>query len=115
MDTDEDGVKDSKDNCPGTPKGVKVDSEGCPVDTDKDGIPDYLDKEPNSPKGAVVDANGVAQSDEMLAKKLTEWEAAGAERSEAFNANPTQMTIEEIEKKAMEMRSQSGAQKGLDR
>ncbi|VBB45745.1 OmpA/MotB domain protein [uncultured Paludibacter sp.] len=45
-DTDGDGVQDSADKCPDTPKGVKVDSKGCPVDTDGDGIADYLDKCP---------------------------------------------------------------------
>ncbi|MFV0471426.1 MAG: OmpA family protein [Paludibacteraceae bacterium] len=46
-DSDGDGVQDSMDKCPNTPKGVAVDSRGCPVDTDKDGIADYLDKCPN--------------------------------------------------------------------
>ena len=30
VDTDGDGVIDEKDNCEGTPKGVKVDANGCP-------------------------------------------------------------------------------------
>jgi len=29
-DEDGDGVPDSRDKCPGTPKGVKVDADGCP-------------------------------------------------------------------------------------
>lgn len=29
-DSDNDGVMDSADNCPGTPQGVDVDSKGCP-------------------------------------------------------------------------------------
>ena len=29
-DEDGDGVPDDKDKCPGTPKGVKVDKDGCP-------------------------------------------------------------------------------------
>ncbi len=45
-DEDGDGVKDKRDKCPNTPKGVKVDAEGCPLDGDKDGIADYLDKCP---------------------------------------------------------------------
>src|SRR4249920_968764 len=45
-DSDGDGVKDSKDHCPGTPKGVSVDAVGCPLDADKDGVADYLDKCP---------------------------------------------------------------------
>ena len=30
-DSDKDGVPDEKDKCPGTPKGAKVDKDGCPV------------------------------------------------------------------------------------
>jgi len=112
-DSDEDGVKDSKDKCAGTPKGVKVDSDGCPVDSDKDGVPDYMDKEPNSKKGALVDNNGVTITDEMLAKKQAEWDAAAEQRSEAFNANPTQESISEIEKKAQQNRKETGVQKSM--
>ena len=31
LDSDGDGVPDSRDKCPDTPKGVKVDKEGCPI------------------------------------------------------------------------------------
>ncbi|MHB9055438.1 MAG: OmpA family protein [Paludibacteraceae bacterium] len=84
-DSDGDGVKDSKDLCPNTPAGVKVDANGCPLDTDGDGIADYQDECPtvaglqalkgcpdadgdgvtdskdlcpNTPAGVNVDANG---------------------------------------------------------
>lgn len=57
-DEDGDGVPDSRDKCPGTPPGVKVFANGCPLDTDADGVPDYLDKCPNTPRGATVDADG---------------------------------------------------------
>lgn len=57
-DTDGDGVTDEKDTCPGTPKGVKVDKQGCPLDSDGDGVPDYLDKCPGTPKGVKVDGMG---------------------------------------------------------
>ncbi|HEY7747003.1 MAG TPA: MipA/OmpV family protein [Desulfuromonadales bacterium] len=57
-DSDGDGVPDDRDKCPGTPKGVKVDSNGCPLDSDGDGVPDYLDKCPGTPKGVKVDSNG---------------------------------------------------------
>ncbi|MEI8204463.1 MAG: OmpA family protein [Bacteroidota bacterium] len=57
-DSDGDGVPDSKDKCPGTPKGVKVDIHGCPLDSDGDGVPDYLDKCPGTPVAVKVDANG---------------------------------------------------------
>ncbi len=57
-DTDGDGVYDYKDECPDTPKGVKVDEKGCPIDTDGDGVADYLDKCPDTPKGVKVDEKG---------------------------------------------------------
>lgn len=59
-DADRDGISDKKDLCPDTPKGVKVDVNGCPVDTDGDGVPDYLDKCPNTPPEAkdFIDKNG---------------------------------------------------------
>jgi len=58
IDTDKDGVPDYLDKCGNTPKGVQVDKGGCPVDSDRDGVPDYLDKCPNTPAGAKVDNNG---------------------------------------------------------
>ncbi|MBL4654601.1 MAG: thrombospondin type 3 repeat-containing protein [Bacteroidia bacterium] len=57
-DRDKDGVPDILDNCPGTPKGIAVDKNGCPLDSDKDGIPDYLDKESKTNKKALVDLEG---------------------------------------------------------
>lgn len=42
-DKDKDGVWDKIDMCPETPRGVQVDSVGCPLDEDGDGVPDYLD------------------------------------------------------------------------
>jgi len=59
-DSDKDGVVDSKDKCPDTPIGVKVDKNGCPIDSDGDGVPDYLDKCPNTPPEAygMIDADG---------------------------------------------------------
>lgn len=59
-DSDGDGVPDSADRCPDTPKGVAVDANGCPVDSDGDGVADYQDKCPNTPAGTTVDANGCA-------------------------------------------------------
>jgi len=58
FDSDGDGVPDSLDKCPDTPKGVKVDKDGCPLDSDGDGVPDYLDKCPDTPKGVKVDKDG---------------------------------------------------------
>jgi OOP family OmpA-OmpF porin len=57
-DSDGDGVPDSRDMCPGTPSGVKVNSNGCPLDSDGDGVADYLDKCPGTPPGTLVDSTG---------------------------------------------------------
>ena len=66
-DSDKDGVWDKIDMCPNTPRGVEVDSVGCPLDSDGDGVPDYLDECPGTPaeaygqideKGCPFDADG---------------------------------------------------------
>jgi outer membrane protein OmpA-like peptidoglycan-associated protein len=57
-DSDGDGVLDSDDKCPGTPRGAIVDKKGCPIDTDGDGVYDGLDQCPNTPHGAKVDSLG---------------------------------------------------------
>jgi len=72
MDSDGDGVPDSLDQCPGTPKGTKVDATGCPIvepvkraaepapvmDSDGDGVPDDQDQCPHTPRGVKVDSRG---------------------------------------------------------
>jgi len=58
MDADGDGVVNSQDKCPNTPKGAKVDARGCPLDSDGDGVYDHLDKCPNTPRGLAVDYKG---------------------------------------------------------
>jgi OOP family OmpA-OmpF porin len=57
-DSDNDGVIDDLDQCPGTPAGAPVDENGCPTDTDGDGVLDYLDQCPNSSAGAEVNESG---------------------------------------------------------
>jgi OOP family OmpA-OmpF porin len=71
-DSDGDGVLDDVDQCPGTPRGVVVDSRGCPLpppvarvappprDSDGDGVLDDVDNCPRTPVGMRVDANGCA-------------------------------------------------------
>jgi len=61
-DFDQDGVKDSRDRCPGTPLGAVTDNRGCPTDSDNDGVADYRDEEPFSPHTR-VNLQGVALSD----------------------------------------------------
>jgi OOP family OmpA-OmpF porin len=58
LDSDGDGVSNRLDQCPGTPKGAKVDTNGCPLDTDGDGVFDGLDKCEGTPAGVKVSANG---------------------------------------------------------
>ena len=58
VDSDNDGVIDDADKCPGTPAGAPVDSMGCPLDSDGDGVYDYLDKCPGTKKGYKVNAEG---------------------------------------------------------
>jgi len=57
-DSDGDGVYDGIDKCPDTKPGVPVDASGCPRDSDRDGVHDGLDKCPDTPGGAEVDADG---------------------------------------------------------
>lgn len=60
LDSDNDGVIDSVDQCPTTPIGINVDAVGCaiPVDLDQDGIPDTRDMCLSTPAGTAVDATG---------------------------------------------------------
>jgi len=57
-DSDNDGVPDTSDQCPGTPAGATVDSTGCEPDADMDGVADVRDACPNTPRGADVDSRG---------------------------------------------------------
>ncbi len=59
-DTDQDGIQDSKDACPNSPAGAKVDSNGCTInnDLDNDGVPNAQDKCPDTKAGAKVQADG---------------------------------------------------------
>lgn len=61
LDSDRDGVADHLDKCPGTLAGIKVDAAGCPLDSDGDGVADHLDKCPNTPPGSIVDPKGCPQ------------------------------------------------------
>lgn len=57
-DDDNDGVLNSKDQCPNTTAGIQVDANGCDLDTDKDGVVNSADICPNSPLGAEVNSDG---------------------------------------------------------
>lgn len=58
LDSDGDGVTDTRDFCPDTPRGAVVDERGCPSDPDGDGVPEGLDHCPNTPLGTPVDERG---------------------------------------------------------
>jgi outer membrane protein OmpA-like peptidoglycan-associated protein len=82
-DEDKDGVSDKKDKCPGTPAGVAVDPNGCPLDKDGDGVPDYQDKCPDV-KGVVAlqgcpdrDGDGVTDADDKCPDTPGKAELAG--------------------------------------
>lgn len=58
-DTDNDGVRDNVDRCAATTAGVRVDASGCEIkDSDKDGVLDDADRCPNTAAGTQVDAKG---------------------------------------------------------
>jgi len=69
-DEDGDGVPDKKDKCPGTPPGVAVDEDGCPLDRDGDGVPDYKDDCPDEAGDAKfngcpdTDGDGIPDKDD---------------------------------------------------
>ena len=65
IDSDGDGVFDSSDECPGTPKGIEVDDKGCPLDSDGDGVINNIDECPGTPKGFKVDNVGCPMSKEL--------------------------------------------------
>ncbi|MBT8433347.1 MAG: OmpA family protein, partial [Gammaproteobacteria bacterium] len=71
LDSDADGVMDSRDSCPDSALGAQVDASGCAIvavqepepvvaeiDSDADGVVDSLDACPDTEKGAQVDAGG---------------------------------------------------------
>ena len=58
VDSDGDGVYDSSDECPGTPKGSTVNEVGCRGDRDGDGVFDDDDRCPHTLKAATVNEVG---------------------------------------------------------
>ena len=59
-DTDGDGILDSADLCPATPKEAagRVDAQGCPLDLDSDGVADFRDSCLETGIGSPVDSLG---------------------------------------------------------
>lgn len=97
-DSDGDGIKDTDDFCQGTPAGVKVSANGCPLDSDHDGVPDHLDQEAGSAEGALVDEHGVTMTDEMLAERYSTYQdSLVTERIDVFAEAPSLATLNKIE------------------
>lgn len=65
-DGDDDGVVDSRDQCPNTPMGAEVNSRGCELDSDNDGIVNSKDRCPNTSAGATVDEEGCEGIEETI-------------------------------------------------
>ncbi len=64
-DSDGDGVDDTADQCPNTPSGETVDSNGCSIsqlDSDNDGVPNTTDQCPNTLPNIPVEADGCDDS-----------------------------------------------------
>jgi outer membrane protein OmpA-like peptidoglycan-associated protein len=62
VDSDGDGIPDSRDQCAHTPPGSSVDGAGCPVyyDSDNDGVIDQKDLCQTTPPNTPVDGHGCA-------------------------------------------------------
>ncbi len=82
-DSDRDRITDFADECPDTPRGVVVDSVGCPLDGDNDGVPDYIDKEQFTPKGVIVDEFGAQMSANKIREGLFQ-DLAAVDREEVY-------------------------------
>lgn len=96
QDMDGDQVIDKEDLCPGTPKGVKVDSRGCPNDEDGDGVPDYLDKEKDTKKGSIVDTDGRTLTDAIILERAMR-DSIASSRNDIFKNNPSLASLKAIE------------------
>ena len=96
-DEDNDGIIDIIDECPHTPKSIKVDLMGCPIDTDKDGVPDHIDKEPNSTNYKYVDEMGRGITDSLLFNRSKNELEIEVQRNQTFSDSTIQDKNEEIQ------------------
>ncbi|WP_168731268.1 thrombospondin type 3 repeat-containing protein [Robertkochia marina] len=65
LDSDNDGIPDEEDACPGTPNTESADANGCAPsqkDSDNDGVNDALDTCANTPEGEQTNADGCGPS-----------------------------------------------------
>ena len=112
LDNDKDGVKDVDDMCPGSPKGVKVDSKGCPLDSDDDGVADYIDKEANTKKGSLVDSDGKTITDAMILEKAKR-DSISQGRTNTFMAAPSSASLQKIDSDIKSNKAGGQNSKGL--
>lgn len=73
-DSDNDGVLDTVDQCPGTAAGLSVDANGCPRpagDEDQDGVTDDRDECPGTPSGLKVNAKGCVVAQKSALRGVT--------------------------------------------
>ena len=96
-DEDNDGIIDIVDECPHTPKSIKVNLMGCPIDTDKDGVPDHIDKEPNSTNYKYVDEMGRVITDSLLFNRSQNELKIEVQRNQTFSDSIIQDNNEEIQ------------------
>lgn len=96
LDMDGDGVNDNSDMCPGTPKGAKVDSKGCPLDEDEDGVPDHADKEKGTKKGSIVDGEGKTVTDAMMLEKAMR-DSIVSSRNDIFKNDPSLAALKKLD------------------
>ena len=96
-DEDNDGIIDIIDECPHTPKSIKVDLIGCPIDTDKDGVPDHIDKEPNSTNYKYVDEMGRGITDSLLFNRSKNELEIEVQRNQTFSDSTIQDKNEQIQ------------------
>ena len=98
-DEDNDGIIDIIDECPHTPKSIKVDLMGCPIDTDKDGVPDHIDQESNSKNYKYVDEMGRGITDSLLFNRSQNKLEIEVQRNQTYSDSTTQDEKEEIQEK----------------
>ncbi len=111
-DDDKDGINDLLDHCEGTPAGVKVTPNGCPIDTDGDGIADYQDKEINSKPGAFTDVNGVTINEDLQAKHQLEWDSIANLRSTKTPINANMDYKQQVDAKSKDIKDNKGKTNG---
>ena len=95
-DEDNDGIIDIIDECPHTPKSIKVDLIGCPIDTDKDGVPDHIDQELNSKNYKYVDEMGRGITDSLLFNRSKNEVEIEVQRNQTFSDSTIEYKNEDI-------------------